>query len=281
MGFFYIVPQSQCLILESFGKFSGVLHAGFHVKYPWQKIKRVEEWGDTANKNHLYIELTEQQSDTSPRSYFTKDNIKVDVDAVVRWRIIDPRKAVYEINDDMPSQFLETVLSGLRAKIGSMNLDEVNSNRSEISNDITGRLRETCKSWGLMVASVEIKELNVESGTEKMMLQQADAERQGRSLKIVTEAQAKAKILTALAEKRVKIIEAEGEKISLSLIAEGESIYLKNLIDQVGPEMASKILMAAKAVSGYKAISANPADKVIIHDGSGPNILLNEAWSHK
>jgi regulator of protease activity HflC (stomatin/prohibitin superfamily) len=93
------------------------------------KVKKVSDiWGKETNKDDFFIELTEQITDTSPREYFTKDNVKVTSDCVMRWRIVDPVKAIYEV-DNLHRSIKETVLNSMRGEIGSRELDNVLSAR--------------------------------------------------------------------------------------------------------------------------------------------------------
>ena len=86
------IPQGHCLVVERFGKPVRVANSGLHFFVPFfDSAKRVsEDWGEDANKNGIFVELTEQMVDTKPRAYFTKDNVQVSVDCIYRWRITDP-----------------------------------------------------------------------------------------------------------------------------------------------------------------------------------------------
>ena len=94
------IPQGHCLVVERFGKPVRVANSGLHFFVPFfDSAKRVsEDWGGETNKNGIFVELTEQMVDTKPRSYFTKDNVQVSVDCICRWRIMDPIKAIYEVD---------------------------------------------------------------------------------------------------------------------------------------------------------------------------------------
>ena len=111
-----IIPQSHCRIIERFGKPVKVQKSGLAIKIPvLDSVKDVStDWGGDANKQGVFIELSEQVTDTHPRECITRDNAKVMVDAVVSWRIIDPIKAVYEV-DQLHQSLLQTVLNAVRA----------------------------------------------------------------------------------------------------------------------------------------------------------------------
>ena len=107
--FIKIIPQSHCLIVERFGKPVRVAHSGLNFFIPFiDGVKNVSlDWNTSTNKNGIFIELTEQINDTQPRQYITKDNVTIEVDCVYRWRITDPMKAVYEV-DNLHKSLKET-----------------------------------------------------------------------------------------------------------------------------------------------------------------------------
>ena len=144
MSLIYTVPQSHCVIIERFGKFARIQNTGVNFRIPiLEKIKNVfdAEWGSTANKNGIFIELTEQQTNTGSRECYTKDNAKVQIDAVYYWRITDPRKALYEV-DVLPKSLLELVLGSLRAIVGGNELDAVLSHREQINDAVSSQIME-------------------------------------------------------------------------------------------------------------------------------------------
>ena len=118
------IPQGHCLVVERFGKPVRGANSGLHFFVPFfDSAKRVsEDWGEDANKNGIFVELTEQMVDTKPRAYFTKDNVQVSVDCIYRWRITDPIKAIYEV-DHLHPTLLEVVLSEIRSFVGANDLN--------------------------------------------------------------------------------------------------------------------------------------------------------------
>ena len=90
---FYTIPQAHCRIIERFGKFARVQREGINFAFPFiESYKYVNSWGTDANKGGLDIELSEQQTDTPTRLCHTRDNVAVQSNASVYWRILDPRK---------------------------------------------------------------------------------------------------------------------------------------------------------------------------------------------
>lgn len=260
-----IIPQSHCRIIERFGKPVKVQKSGLAIKIPvLDSVKDVStDWGGNANKQGVFIELSEQVTDTHPRECITRDNAKVMVDAVVSWRIIDPIKAVYEV-DQLHQSLLQTVLNAVRAEVGGNELDYALQARTELNEKITSRLVDTLSKWGLQLLRVEIQELKTDDATSAAMLQQLDAERKSRASKLEAEGQAKATVEIAKADRDAAILRAEGQAKALEITASAEKSYLETLATAIGADEANKILLAQKVIEGYSIISGNPGDKVFI-----------------
>ncbi len=278
MFFITTVPQGHCRIVERFGKPVRVQKSGLNFIIPgFENAKDVSaQWGSDANKEGVFIELTEQLKDTRPRECITKDNVKVMADCTIRYRIIHPIKAVYDV-DNLMSSLVNLVLTTLRAEIGNMNLDEVTSAQQTLSERLIASVSKSAARWGIQIIALEIQELSMDDATSAAMLQQLEAERRSRAIVAEAEGTAKAAIKTAEAEKQAAIIKAEGLRESLAIMAEAESSYLKNLSSAIGSNQAAKVLLASKAVEGYSIITANPAHKVFIPNNASGIISYDGA----
>jgi len=264
MQLIYIVPQSHCVVLERFGKFSRTQRAGIRFRLPLlEKVRYVDNWGPVANKEGWIIEMTEQQTDTPSRQCHTKDNVPVTANASVYWRITDPRRAIYEV-DVLPVAVSDIALNALRSNIGALELDTVLSERHELNQKIAAQLSETAKKWGILFTRVEIQELKTAEDVSAAMLQQMDAERRRRAFVSEAEGKAVAQIKIAEAEKQAVVLRAQGRAKALALIAEAESNYLQTLKKSGLAEDVAQLLIAQKYIDGFETISKNPADKVFI-----------------
>lgn len=269
MQLIYTVPQSHCVVLERFGRFSRIQHDGLQFRIPiLEQVRRVDSWGDVANKRRFVIELTEQQTDTPSRQTHTKDNVPVTANASVYWRITDPRKALYEV-DVLPRAVSDVALNALRSNIGSMELDTVLSERQELNRRIEAQLAETGEKWGIIFTRVEIQELTTDSDVASAMIQQMDAERRRRAVVAEAEGEAEAEVKIAEAQKQAAILRAEGQAQALVTIADAEQKYLNALAGQSDKESAANILVAQKYIDGFNAITKNPAHKVFIPNNFG------------
>lgn len=229
-----------------------------------QKIKNVSsDWEKETNKDGIYIELTEQLTNTPPRTCHTKDNVQLGVDCAIRWRITDPIKAVYEV-DHLHKSLVEAVLGEVRAAIGNLTVDEAISSRASISERIVKNIIATTTRWGIAISGVEIQELQMDERTQASMHKQMEAERISRAIALEAEGKSQATIKAALAEKQASVLKAEGTSAALRLNAEAEKDYLRQLAEVVGADNAARILLTRQTIEGYATISSNPADKVYL-----------------
>ncbi len=264
MQLIYIVPQSHCVVIERFGKFSRIQRAGVRFRVPLlEKVRLLDTWADTANKQGWIMELTEQQTDTPSRQCHTKDNVPITANASVYWRITDPRRALYEV-DILPQAVADIALNALRSNIGALDLDTVLSERQELNQRIAAQLSETAKKWGVLFTRIEIQELKTAEDVSTAMLQQMDAERRRRAFVSEAEGKAQAQIKIAEAQKQAAILRAQGQVKALAMIAGAESNYIETLKKKCSPSEAAQLLMAQKYIDGFDVISKNPADKVFI-----------------
>lgn len=264
MSIIYIVPQNHVLLIKRFGKHSRVQKEGLRFKIPFiESIKYVEGWNRIANKNRCYIELSEQQTDTPPRQCQTIDNVTIDANASIYWKILDPVKAVYDI-DILPKSIADIALNALRTNIGKLKLDQVLSERQNLNKKIAAELIEIASKWGVSFTRVEIQEITYSDETAEAMMQEMAAERKKRALIAEAEGKATAEITKAEAEVSTILMIAEAQAKSLKLIAEGEKSYLSQLMEKTTKESAGQIMLAQKYLDAMKIITQNPSNKVFL-----------------
>lgn len=267
MALIYTIPQNHCAIIERFGKFSSVQTEGLNFKIPFlDSIKTFGNWQGQAVKYGWLIELSEQKTDTPARQCQTKDNVTVQADASVYWRIVDPVKAVYNV-DILPGAVSDIALNALRSNIGTITLDQVLSERLQLNQRIAAQLSETAGKWGIAFTRVEIQELRYSDDTAMAMMQEMDAERKRRAKVAEAEGEAFAITKTAESEARAVLIRAEAQAQALKLISDAEIEYLSQLKAKTDIQTAGQILMAQKFLEGLDKITKNPADKVFLPNG--------------
>ncbi|MTH78347.1 SPFH domain-containing protein [Paracoccus aestuariivivens] len=182
-----IVPQSEKFVVERFGRLRAVLGPGINFIVPF--LDRV------AHK----ISVLERQLPTNRQDAITADNVLVQVETSVFYRIIEPEKTVYRIRD-IDAAIATTVTGIVRSEIGTMELDQVQSNRASLIERIRGSLANIVDDWGIEVTRAEILDVNLDDATRAAMLQQLNAER----------------------ARRAQVTEAEGKRRAVELAADGE-----------------------------------------------------------
>jgi regulator of protease activity HflC (stomatin/prohibitin superfamily) len=191
-----VVPQSEKYVVERFGRLQAVLGPGLNMIVPF--IDTV------AHK----ISILERQLPSSRQDAITADNVLVQVETSVFYRIIEPEKTVYRIRD-VDGAIAATVAGIVRAELGTMELDEVQSNRSRVIARIKDSLANVVDDWGIEVTRAEILDVNLDEATRSAMLQQLNAER----------------------ARRAQVTEAEGKKRAVELSADAELYAAKQVAE--------------------------------------------------
>ena len=182
-----IVPQSEKFVVERFGRLRAVLGPGINFIVPF--LDRVRH----------KVSVLERQLPSHSQDAITSDNVLVSVETSVFYRILEPEKTVYRIRD-VDAAISTTVAGIVRAGIGEMELDEVQSNRQELIAKIQDQVANAVDDWGIEVTRAEILDVNLDQATREAMLQQLNAER----------------------ARRAQVTEAEGTKRSVELNADAE-----------------------------------------------------------
>jgi len=227
-----IVPQAKVIIVERLGKYHCTLQSGFNIIIPIiDKPRKME----TRVMKQLYdgrkimvtteqtfIDLRETVHDFPKQNVITKDNVVIEIDAILYYQITDPFKAMYEISN-LPDAIEKLAKTTLRNIIGNMDLDHTLSSRDDINSKMTEILDEATDKWGVKVNRVEIQDINPPQDIKNAMEKQMRAERDKRAAILTAEADKQSKILESEGEKQKNINYAAGMKESNILEAEGQA----------------------------------------------------------
>ncbi|MDB6178785.1 SPFH/Band 7/PHB domain protein [Paracoccus sp. Z330] len=244
-----IVPQSEKFVVERFGRLRSVLGPGINFIVPF--LDRV------AHK----ISILERQLPTHSQDAITADNVLVEVETSVFYRIIEPEKTVYRIRD-IDAAIATTVAGIVRSEIGTMELDQVQSNRAHLIGRIRDSLANVVDDWGIEVTRTEILDVNLDEATRAAMLQQLNAER----------------------ARRAQVTEAEGARRAVELAADGELYAAEQLAKAKrvladADAYATSTIAAAIAANGMEAAQYQVAVKQIealtqVGQGEGKQTVL-------
>jgi regulator of protease activity HflC (stomatin/prohibitin superfamily) len=204
-----IVPQGMEFTVETFGRYVRTLKPGLHLLIPF------------VNRVGAKINMREQVLDVPQQEVITRDNAMVQVDGVVFYQILDASKAAYEV-DDLLLAVLNLTMTTLRTVMGSMDLDQLLSQRDHISVKLLGIIDQATNPWGVKVTRVEIRDITPPRDLVDSMARQMKAERDKRANILEAEGLRQAAILRAEGEKTSAILRAEGEKEAAVRRAEGE-----------------------------------------------------------
>lgn len=218
-----IVPQATEYVIEFLGKYKTTWGAGLHIKIPLlEKIAKK-------------ITLKEQVLDSPPQPVITKDNVTMQIDTVVYFKIFDAKLYTYGVVN--PISALENLTATtLRNLVGELELDGTLTSRDTINAKMTAILDEATDKWGMKVNRVELKNIIPPSEIQNAMEKQMKAERERRETLLQAEGHKAAAITRAEGDKQAMILEAEGERDARIARAEGEAkaIYLKKKAEADG-----------------------------------------------
>ncbi|MGL4388997.1 MAG: SPFH domain-containing protein [Brevinema sp.] len=227
-----IIQQGQTVLIERLGKFHTQLRPGLNFVIPFLDVARTVRWRTPVRRNDKYfyleqttsiIDLRETVYDFPAQSVITKDNVGIQINAVLYYQIMDAAKAVYEIAD-LPQAIEKLTQTTLRNLIGELELDQTLSSRDIINGKLQAILDEATDKWGVKINRVELQDISPPADIQVAMEKQMRAEREKREMILRAEGEKQSAILSAEGKKQAKIREAEGFKESEILRAEGQAI---------------------------------------------------------
>jgi regulator of protease activity HflC (stomatin/prohibitin superfamily) len=205
-----IVPQKEVKIVERLGKYHRTAEAGLNTIVPFL---------DSIRKT---IDLREQITKIEPQQVITRDNVTMEVDAIIYYLIADPVRATYEVQN-LSFGLDQLTLSALRNVIGQLDLDHTLSSRDTTNTQLRAALDAATQQWGVKVMRVELKNITPPEEVRLTMEKQMTAERTRRAVVTTAEGEKSSAILRAEGQKQAQIVNAEGAKAAAVLAAEGQA----------------------------------------------------------
>ncbi len=243
------VPQNRVFVIERFGKFQSNKEAGLNFILPF--VDRI-----SADRS-----LKEQAVDVPQQSAITKDNISLGVDGVLYFRVVDPYKATYGVDDYLfaVTQLAQTTM---RSELGKMELDKTFEERDLLNTSIVSAINDAAGPWGIQVLRYEIKDIVPPQSVMEAMEAQMKAERVKRAQILESEGDRQAAINRAEGEKASVVLAAEADKEEQVLRAEGEAKAIV-AVASAQAEALRQVGAAAATEEGQKAIQLDLATKAI------------------
>ena len=289
-----IVQQAEVVIVERLGKFDRVLQSGFNFIIPILEAPRAIDWkvtqrgfdGNTYSiiQKRTKIDLREAVYDFPRQNVITKDNVSISINALLYFQIIEPKSAVYEIQN-LPDAIEKLTQTNLRNLVGQLDLDESLVSRDKINHELRAILDDATNKWGVKVNRVELQDIIPPADIQSAMEKQMKAERDRRAAILEAEGLKKSAVLKAEGEKEAAINRAEGEKQANILRAEGvaqarilEADGEKEAIQRIITALADKgqpdkYLIAMKYLETMKTITSGKDNKIVYMPYEATGIL--------
>ncbi len=255
-----IVPQGYNYTVENFGRYTRTLVPGLHILIP--VMERV-----VARMN-----MKEQVLDIPSQDIITRDNAMVRVNGVNFYQVLNAAKAAYEV-DQLEESIVNLTMTNIRTVMGSMDLDELLSNRDQINAELLHVVDAATESWGVKVTRIEIKDIDPPRDLVDAMARQMKAEREKRAQILEAEGSRESAILEAEGEKRAAVLEAEGRREAAfkdaearerAAEAEAKATQMVSEAISAGDVQAINYFVANNYMKALEKLAMSPNQKILM-----------------
>ena len=255
-----VVPQSKVFVVERFGKFTRILESGLSIIVPF--IDRVA----------FRVDILERQLPRFQMSVITEDNVEVELVSTVFFRVLDAGKSVYRIRDiDLAIE--NTAISVIRSAAGKLQLDDLQSSREAMNQEIANRLSQAAEVWGVEVTRSEILDVLVDEKTKESQRKQLDAERERRAViaraegeKRSTELKADAQLYEAKKQAEGVQVAADAEAYSIKIKAEADAKQTRLIAEAIknDGQPAINFEIMKRQVDGLSELASSNQTKTLV-----------------
>jgi regulator of protease activity HflC (stomatin/prohibitin superfamily) len=271
-----VTSGGQSRLVERLGKYDRQLQPGLSFVLP--VVERVVS----------HESLKERVLDIPPQQCITRDNVAIEVDAVVYWQLLEHSRAYYAV-DNLQAAMVNLVLTQIRAEMGKLDLDQTFTTRQEVNEALLRELDQATDPWGVKVTRVELRDIQPSRGVQQAMEQQMTAEREKRAAILRSEGEresqlnaargrAEALVLDAKAKQEALLLEAEAQAKQQALLAQARADAATRLAAamQTNPQAseAIRLLLAGDWMAMGKSMANAPAGSVLMVDPQSPASLL-------
>ena len=271
-----VTSSSRSMLVERLGKYNRQLTPGLSLVIPG--LERVVS----------HESLKERVLDIPPQQCITRDNVSIEVDAVVYWQLLEHARAYYAV-DNLQAAMVNLVLTQIRAEMGKLDLDETFTTRSEVNDVLLKELDQATDPWGVKVTRVELRDIKPTQGVQQAMEQQMTAEREKRAAVLRSEGEresqvnaargrAEALVLDAKAKQEALLLEADAQAKQQLLLAQARAASAKELATVIEAHPAAaeglRLLLAKDWMAMGEKLGNAPAGSVLMVDPQSPASLL-------
>jgi regulator of protease activity HflC (stomatin/prohibitin superfamily) len=239
-----IVPQAKVLVVERLGKFHHVAHSGLNILLPFLDSPRAIEMRGAGGRllRSSTVDMREQVMGFETVPVITHDNVTMNVGSVIYYQVVDPAKALYEI-ENLGLAIEQLTMTNLRNIMGGLSLDETLTSRETVNTKLRVVLDEATEKWGVKVTRVELREIEPPGAIKEAMAKQMTAERERRAEVTKAEGDKAAMILQAEGDKTSRILRAEAERDAS--VAQAEGHRKAAILEAEGKAEATRLVFEA------------------------------------
>ncbi len=271
-----VTSSSRSMLVERLGKYDRELRPGLSLVIPG--MERVVS----------HESLKERVLDIPPQQCITRDNVSIEVDAVVYWQLLEHARAYYAV-DNLQAAMVNLVLTQIRAEMGKLDLDQTFTTRSEVNETLLKELDQATDPWGVKVTRVELRDIQPSQGVQQAMEQQMTAEREKRAAILRSEGEresqvnaargrAEALVLDAKAKQEAVLLDADAQAKQQLLLAKAraESATQLAAVIEAHPAAAEglRLLLAKDWMAMGQQMAAAHGGSVLMVDPQSPASLL-------